>query len=291
MIVLILSISICLTLLFEIWLFMVLKTRNSFSRVIRVPNLNNLAINQKYYHIEEFEEALKNEPWIFEKNAELKSLLAMQWTMNLVKKYYPNPIETRDSSRLLKSARSGSAIICTGMAILFRQILHCVDIKSRSILLKTNLFNTYDNHETVEVLLNDKWVIMDPTFNITVIDPDHNLLSAMEIKQFLINGHSNDITLKFHGEVSYPVRTEDYYIGYLSFFNNVFVIKRSKIKLLNLPLLSYIFGNKLYYEKLPQESNSHLKFWERIYLMSSLILPVLIINLIILLFIYLILKE
>jgi hypothetical protein len=204
--------------------------------------------------------------------------------MNLVKNYQPDPINTDNSAKLLKAAESGKAIICTGMAILFRHVLHAVGIKSRSVLLRTNIFNANDNHETVEVLLDGKWIVMDPTFNISLTDSEGQLLSALEVKQLLIKGKHKNISIKFYGEVSYPIRVDNYYIDYLFFFNNIFIIHRSDSKLFKVPPLSYWYGQKLYYEKLSQESISHVTFWEQIYLMAIIILPT-VLFIIILLFI------
>ncbi|HEB12254.1 MAG TPA: hypothetical protein ENI11_01095 [Actinobacteria bacterium] len=137
------------------------------------------------------------------------------------------------------------------------------------------MLDAYDSHVTVEVCLEDgRWVVLDPTFNISFIDREGGLMSAHDIKTQVFHELGAGINVVFHGEVAYPARWDRYYLNIFTLFNNVFVVvPGSRSGIFKLPPLRFWFGSKLYYRKLPKETTLHLESLNRLYLLGVVLLP------------------
>lgn len=137
------------------------------------------------------------------------------------------PIHGTDEERTLQILRfvmndeSNKGLLCAGMAQVFRDALLSIGIPARKIVLKRNLFDTFDTHVTVEAWINGKWRIYDPTFHIKVN------ASAYEVRDWELKGKGKPLKIEFLGEVAYPARLETYPLRYEAHFNNVFVELRS----------------------------------------------------------------
>lgn len=248
-----------------------------FVRLIKVDSLQALSVTERYDYINDFKERISGEPWVRSGKEEDRCLGALRWIMNKVSTVEPNT--NKNPLYLLNSVESGHGAVCSEMSVLYRNVLSAVGIRSRIISLSRNMFDAYDSHETVEVFLSGKWVVMDPTFNISFSDARGQFLSAQEIKGYFLSGKHKEINIIFHGEVTYPPRVESYYMDILPCFNNVFAVDPGRRAfLLKVPPLRYWFGPRRYYEKLPGESVSHLDFARKIYCISVVVLPILILS-------------
>lgn len=259
------------------WAIYQMHKRAAFGQLIKVDSLQSLSVTEKYNGIDAFKKRIAGEPWVHSEKVEEQCLGALQWTMNRVSTVGVN--STKNPLSLLNSVESGQGAVCSEMALLYCGVLSALGILSRKIYLYRNIFDEYDLHATVEVFLNGKWVIMDPTFNVSFSDSQGQFLSAQEIKEYFLSGRHNDIKVTFYGEVAYPPRLGNYYMDILPCFNNVFVVNDGKSNpLLHIPPLCYWFGTKMYYEELPKESAAHLKFWKQFYFITTVILPILILS-------------
>ncbi len=202
-----------------------------------------------------------------------RAVASLKWTMNRVERV--GPTSGTDPQELLAAAEAGSGLDCGGMAAIYSAVLSSIDIKNRTVVLFRNMLDAYDSHVIVEVCLGDgPWAVFDPTFNISFIDQDGQLMSAQDIKTKVFHKHGEGINVVFHGEVAYPPRWDRYYMDIFATFNNVFVKDPGSGGVIpKLPPLRFWFGSKLYYQKLPKESTVHLDTFNRLYLLAVVLLP------------------
>jgi hypothetical protein len=204
-----------------------------------------------------------------------KYLRALQWTMNQVSVIGDNH-SGHDPEELLKSVRQGDSALCSDMARLYTAALNGLGLPSRTVWLFRN-FPGGDTHTTVEVLIDHKWIVLDPTFGIYYRDGQGHLLSAFDIQARLFKGDYADIHPVFAGSQTtrYPARLETYYMNFLPLFNNVFVKpNESPTPWFGIiPPLRYWFGDRVYYERLPGET-SNIVMVQRLYFTFIVLLPV-----------------
>ena len=267
-------------------LFNLLHRAGGLYRVIATTSLQALNPKQQYHPNVAFKDKIAKEPWAQSDQVLERCLGALRWTMDQVHTTLDHS-RLKEPEELLKFAAKGGGVLCYGMAVLFQYVLSALGIYSRILILYSNLFNSSEIHATVEVLLDGKWVVFDPTFHISFTDTDNNLLSATDIRENLFTGRFQDNNIKFYGEVAYPIRVDKYYINIFLMFNNIFVLEQGNLNLLAMiPPWRYWYGPKLYYQKLALESDQHLRFWQWLYLIIVLIIPISLILLVILFIIF-----
>lgn len=168
----------------------------------------------------------------------------LNWTMNQVQKVEYSASSTPMDA--LNKARDGQGLLCGDMSLIFESALHSLGYKTRQLQLFRSLFDNTDTHVTVEVLINKRWVIFDPTFGVS-FSLDNQLLGAIEIHNAVKNGKISELISVFHGEVQYPARLETLGKDLYPFFNNV-SIREVKIenKLDALPPICYWRGIHVY---------------------------------------------
>lgn len=258
----------------EAWAVTQVLKRTPRARLRSVPSLSAVGI-QAPPPVDEIRARISQEPWTRGGDALERSLGALRWTMNAVSGVEPSRLT--DPGAILRAVDAGRGLLCGGMATLYRSVLATVDVPNRLITLSRNIFDETDTHVTVEALVDGRWVLLDPTFHISFRTPGGAFLSAQDVKAHLFGGRRDEVRVTFLGEVAYPARYDKYYMDLLACFNNVFVAEDgSRHRLLRLPPLVYWFGGTRYYERLPQESVSHLKFMNQYYFVSVVLLPALI---------------
>jgi hypothetical protein len=258
----------------ELWGSYQLLRHGYWARIIKVKSIQSITVPQPKIH-DYYKKRIAKESWVQLQDPEHQCLAALKWTMNQARRIAPNS-NSDDPVSLLKSVESGQGVLCDDMSILYQNVLAALGRPSRKIWLFRNVFDTYDTHSTVEVLLNGKWVIMCPTFGVTFKSSNGRLLSAQNVKEYLSKGRTSEIKTVLNGQTAYPARIEKYYINPFLLYNNVFVVEKSSHLFAKLPLFCYGFGSKLYYEKLPHESDSHLRFIQHLYFIFAVLIPVLI---------------
>jgi len=232
-----------------------------FVRYIAVPDL--AACQPEYPQLE-----------LIPQNNPDAAIYHLRNVMNKVRKVAHTP--SRDISSLLAYVKSGGGLDCSGMADLYLDELLENHIKARQISLFRDLGDMYDSHATVEVYLNGKWVIFDPTFNIS-FTKNGVLIGAEDIHQALIHGTFGDIKPVFYGEVEYPARVDKYYMHWLSLYNNVFVAGNGDIPFIKkMPPLRYWLGPVCYYQENPRWHNHDIDLHEGIYFVAVVLLPIFI---------------
>jgi SAM-dependent methyltransferase len=190
--------------------------------------------------------------------------------MNRVTRVGPDP--PGGVRQFLEHAKAGGGLVCFGMAHLYAATARGNGLHARIIGLSRNLGDRYDAHTTVEVRQEGRWVLFDPTFNVSFAR-NGILLGAEESQQALLEGTLQTIVPIFYGPVKYPARLETYYLHWLPLFNNVFVLNAGGKGLAKLPPIRYWFGPRAYVRTVAGHPNEHIRFWDGMYLWSAAILP------------------
>jgi len=213
-------------------------------------------------------------------NNDKRAIVLLQEVMNKVKKI--GPIPPGDINAIIRQVSGGEGVACGGMAELYHYNLYEHGIKARIIQLQRDVGNKYDSHVTVEVYLNNRWVIFDPTFNVSY-EKDGVLIGAQEIHQSLIDGTFNRIRPIFYGEVAYPARLDKYYMHWLSLYDNIFVPVNAKSAWLGkFPPFRYWYGPLCYYPEDGRSHDYHLQLHNKTYFIVVVVLPTALIGLILL---------
>lgn len=242
---------------FTLWGRYQLISHGCLARFIRVKSLQIVPaspiVTDSY-----LKKIIAGEPWIRGKEPKQQYLEALKWTMIQVNK-------------------SGEKVFCATQAKLYQNVLAAVGLPSRRIQLIRNIFDNIDTHVVVEVPIENKWILIDPTFGVTFTDSSGEPLAAQEINAYLLNGRYHEVKTVFYGANDYPVRWERYPINFLPLFNNVFVIDSYKQTWVeSLPGFGIWCGPKMFYEKLPTGSDIHLKFVQELYFIFIVFIPSLI---------------
>ena len=247
----------------DFWCICLLKRHGAISRIVVIDNIDDYTVGNKTPLGTPFEQKNLFKQINLEnfnvKSDEEKVIAILQWIMNQVKKVEPE--ESNSPYKILINAqKENKGALCSGMARIFFESLTVSGLPARLILLNRNIFDNYDSHVTVEVFINGKWRIYDPTFNVSFKNSNNDdKLSAQEISKLLVSGKSNEIIPVFYGNVAYPPRLENFYINYYSVCNNVFVIQNvPKHFFYKLPIFHYLKGTVLAYQK--NGMDWHIKF-------------------------------
>lgn len=76
-----------------------------------------------------------------------------------------------------------TGVLCQGLAWVYQDLLLSFGIPAREVGLYSNISNVAaPTHASVEVYVNNRWIVMDPTFNIAMRDASGNYLSYQQIK-------------------------------------------------------------------------------------------------------------
>jgi hypothetical protein len=271
--------------LIEFWGVYQLAGHGFWARIIKVKSLQSISVRQlkprDYYR-----ERISPESWQSILGSKRQYLEALLWTMNRVGKVETN--SHLDPVALLKGVEAGEGALCADMVSLYENVLAAIGKPSRKIWVIRNPFALYDTHASIEVWWDGKWVILDPTFGVYFVNCAQARdtgapLSGQELKEYLFQGRSAEIKPVSAGKVNYPARIEKYYMDYLLLYNNVFVVDRNPNRLSRIPPFCYWWGSKLYYEKIPLESDTHIQFIQQLFFIFAIIIPGIIFVIIIIL--------
>ncbi len=197
----------------------------------------------------------------------------LQNVMDHVPKVEPSsPVLAQD---IWNHAKNGGGALCGQMATLYGAALAQKGIDFRIISI-ARVINTRDSHVTVEVFDGENWALFDPTFNVS-FKKGEKLIGAREIHDHYLNGDSEKITPVFHGDVKFPSRIEDYYLNWLTLYNNIQVYSLSNINILSrTPPMRYWKGPKAYYQEGNSASDQQYRLHNNIYFVSIVVFPLLI---------------
>jgi len=258
-------------LLVDLWAARQIIQHQPFLRLTRVKSLAGVEVQQPEAPVL-FRERLSRETWVGDPSPRKRAMMALVWTRNQVNRIAAD--FPKDPSALLKHVEAGGGTVCSGMAVLYHHALAAVKVTSRLVTLQRNVFDMGDSHSTVEVLLDGRWVMFDPTFGISITSGDGRLLSAQEVHGALMMANGRGIRPVFYPPGLYPARLDTYYMGYLALYNNVFVLDPGTASPLgHVPVLGRYLTRRLYYEKAGSESVAHLEFTRKFLALAVIVFP------------------
>jgi hypothetical protein len=135
---------------------------------------------------------------------------------------------------ILDHLDQGGGLLCAGLARLYAATLVANGQEARVVSLSRNFPDRSDSHTTVEVRQDGRWVIFDPTFNLSFIR-EGVLQGAEEIHRALIDGTASEIHVVRYPPGRYPGRLERQAVHWLPLFNNVYALDPSEGWLAKLP--------------------------------------------------------
>lgn len=124
-----------------------------------------------------------------------------------------------------QEVRSGSQdLLCYGMSVLYSAMLQAFGLESRFVDLAGPELG-YDTHTTVEVRINDEWVLQDPTFNIHW-EAEGKPVGVVELRAAFYDGKRPSPSTD--GFPLLPGRSvQEYYIPYEELLANVEIVHRT----------------------------------------------------------------
>ena len=159
------------------------------------------------------------------------------------------------------------------MSRIFTDAARTVGFKARRVQLVRTLLNDKDTHVTSEVLLDDHWVVFNPTFNVSY-EKGGRLLGAAEIHQSTLDGTAETIRPVFSGEVEYPARLKDYYLNWLALYSNVAIFQEAQDnRYSRFPPFRFWLGPSLEYLESQPTGLWQLRFANQEYFFYAVILP------------------
>lgn len=146
--------------------------------------------------------------------------------LNLASKSDTSVLISRYPDRLFIHMTSNKTLLCGEIARLYGYILHLMGFNVRYITISRSIFDAIDRHSMIEIWdeSRQKWIISDPTFNISFMK-DTNFLSSDELYDLIHSGNFDSIKVINGRPTLYESRLENYYISIFSLFDNVYFIK------------------------------------------------------------------
>ncbi len=108
-------------------------------------------------------------------------------------------ITTDNPVQILDQAREGRKIFCGDYTLLYISLCHSVNLPARHISIWGNSTVGASSHAIVEVYIDGKWVVMDPTFDVHFMIGEE-LTSALDIHDYLYSNKTQKGKLKMVGK-------------------------------------------------------------------------------------------
>lgn len=146
--------------------------------------------------------------------------------LNIASRIDTTNLVSRYPDKLFQHMISNKSLLCGEIAKLYGYILYLYDFTVRYITISRSIFDSFDRHSTIEIWdeKRQKWIISDPTFNVSFKDHD-DFLSSDEIYDLIHLGNFNSIKVIHGNPTSYEEKLENYYISIFSLFDNVYYTK------------------------------------------------------------------
>lgn len=121
---------------------------------------------------------------------------------------------------------SNKKLLCGEIALLYGYILNLSGFDVRYITISRSLFDEYDRHSTIEIWdkKRNKWIISDPTFNITFMS-DTTYLSSDELYDLVHSGKYDMIKIVPGNKTKYQLSIDNFYISYFSLLDKIIFVK------------------------------------------------------------------
>lgn len=146
--------------------------------------------------------------------------------LNISERKRDDYLISRYPDKIYFHMKSGGLLYCGEIARLYGYLLNVLGFKVRYITVARSIFDSFDRHSTIEIWdeVRKKWIISDPTFNIS-FKKDSIFLSSDELYDLIHGGRFGEIEVIHGNETKYALEINHYYISYYSLFDNIYYIK------------------------------------------------------------------
>lgn len=244
----ILATSLVVTVMATVVLAAGMRYWTGLPRLVPVRGLDAVDAYDPRLSADQDQERFRSElaPLIAERvGTEAKVLAILEWVMNQfgkVEKWYD-----KSSWSMVEHGRAGGGLICGGLAQVFKDALLANGIPARSLTFQRNPLSLFDTHAAVEVWIDGKWRLYDPTFHVALRAGEERV-GVSAAHDWYIKGRGKKVETEFLGDVKYPARLETYPIRYEVFFDNPYVDRRRDIGMLaNIPIVGAWLARELTY--------------------------------------------
>ncbi len=174
-----------------------------------------------YFHFESDSERLsifRNEIFPIIKNKNDEFAIALEIAKYLITMRSTDCINSMlvkwDSpEKMLKQIKNGASANCLSYSVLFSTYLASLGMKSRLWALENERLNGTP-HTVNEIYIKNvnKWVFIDIAQNFFVTDKERDLLSFLEFREKLLNGHADDILVyNIYNNAERPIQLPNFY--------------------------------------------------------------------------------
>ncbi len=150
-----------------------------------------------------------------------------------------NPFE------LFEYLKNGEYLSCGEISKLYGNVLTALGFKCRLTTVTRSIFDSWDKHTFIEIWdeTRRKWIISDPTFNVTFKN-NEQYLSSIELYDLIHKGYFDSIKVEKGNQTKFEIPLEELYISYFSYFDNILYIPyNNHLELTSLPPLRW-FNDK-----------------------------------------------
>jgi glutaredoxin 2 len=146
--------------------------------------------------------------------------------LNLAERTDTSILVSRYPDKLLHHMLSNKSLLCGELARLYGYILHLSGFTVRYITISRSIFDAFDRHSFIEVWddKRQKWIITDPTFNISYKNHS-DFLSSDEVYDLIHSGHFDAIKIINGNPTRYEYKIYNSNISIFSLFDNVYLVK------------------------------------------------------------------
>ncbi len=109
--------------------------------------------------------------------------------------------------------------ICGGFTLTYITCLAAFDILSRQVIFFTDIVN-FNGHNTVEIYINNNWIISDPTFNCSFLNDTNKYINYLELKDIFLNGQIYNVE---YISIINNNTVQNYYISHEDLMQYIFV--------------------------------------------------------------------
>lgn len=198
-------------------------------------------------------------------------VVVLRWVMNRASVVGPGPPAT--PLQALERGERGEGLLCGDMTAIFEAALGALGYRARKLQLARSVHSALDTHATVEVLVDGRWLLFDPTFNLSARHRGR-WLGAAEVRALLLAGEAPAIELQRWGEVRYPARLDEQQSDWLLSFNNIFIDEAGRFDVIGAwPPLRYWHGPRRHVLEASERGLWHDEAFVRLQRLFALELP------------------
>ncbi len=269
----------------SIFVVYVLKSNNIWMNIDLITDYNLILDVGKYPDNNKLKTILPKEIFSNNVNFEEDIQKALNYVSTVVDGRYISNKNLTGYQKLNNILTKKNGGICGDLAIILKEVLIAKGYKARTVQLIRQFGTLEDTHVITEVydIKLEKFIMLDPMFNL-MIKFDNVYMNANELRDNYLYSNNQYIIQEFKG--NQVAKYKNYYVNYLSLFNNVLIVKSSELidfkrNLMRIPIIQKYVNTK-YYTLKDKDTKLYIILYETFYFYIPIFLLLNIILLILL---------